>query len=302
MKQLIKRIFKYAWQSFRRNGWLSAATITVIVLSIFIFSGALILNQTSNIVIKSIKDKVDISIYFKNDMPEEDIFKIKDEIGTVEGVARVDYISQQKALEIFKEQRKSDPLISRALEELGENPLSASLNIKARKSEDYPKIVNYLENAPFKDRLITIDLAQNQKIINRLNALTRGLKSGSLILDFILTFVAIIVAFNTIRMAIYSLREEITIMRLTGASNWFIRGPFLVNGIFYGVLAAVITMIIYIPLVLWFSPKISAFVSGFNLNNYFFGHFFELLGLQLFFGIVIGLVSSFIAIAKYLKV
>jgi len=302
MAQLLRRIFKAAWQGFVRNGWLSVATIIVMILSILIFSGVLMLNTAFGMAIKTLKEKVDISVYFKAYTPEEDILKIKDEVSGLKEVARVDYISQQQALAIFTEQRKSDPLITKALQELGENPLSASLNIKAKSTNDYPTIVSYIDSSTFKDKLLSVDLADNQKVITRLNSLGKGLQAGTLLLDIVLSLVAIIVAFNTIRMAIFALREEVTIMKLAGASNWFIRGPFLVNGMLCGVIAAFATLILFIPIVLWLGPKAAAFVSGFNMIGYFFSHLGLILLWQLLFGIIIGVVSSFIAITKYLKV
>ncbi len=302
MIQIIKRLFRSAWQSFIRNGWLSIATIVIMALSIFIFSGVLLFNTASRLAIKTIEDKVDISIYFLSDTPEEDIFKIQEQIKSLAYVSDASYVSSQQALETFTQLRQSDPLIAKALQEIGENPLSASLNIKTKKVTDYDALATYIQEAPFKDKLISVDFSQNQKVISRLGKLTKGLSVGSLFLNLILALVAVVVSFNTIRMAIYALREEISIMKLSGASNWFIRGPFVINGILCGIIAAVSVLIILIPLVLWLHPKVSAFMPGFNLNAYFFGHIFVMLGWQLLFGAVLGAVSSVLAVTKYLKV
>jgi len=302
MFNLIKRIIKTGWLSFRRNGWLSVATIVILVLSISIFLGILIFNRMSKAVIQTLKEKVDVSIYFSKDTPEEDILKIREELLTRPEVSKIDYISSQRALELFTEKRKTDPLISEVLQELGENPLSPSLNIKTKNTQDYAALVDYLQNAPFKDKLTSIDLLENQKVIERLNHLGRGLNLASLLIEIILSLVAVIIAFNTIRMAIYSLREEIAIMRLVGATNSFIRWPFVINGLICALIAVFITLLIFIPLVIVFSPKVSALVPGFSLAGYFFGSFFLIFLYALLFSIFISVVSSYLAILKYLKI
>lgn len=302
MFYLIKRIVKTGWLSFKRNGWLSLATIVILVLSISIFLGILIFNQMSKAVIEALKEKVDVSIYFSKDTPEEDILKIREELLTRPEVSKIDYISSQRALELFTEKRKTDPLMTEILQELGENPLSPSLNIKTKSTNDYNNLIEYLQSASFKDKLTSIDLLENQKVIERLNRLSAGLNLASLLVEIILTLVAIIIAFNTIRMAIYSLREEIAIMRLVGATNSFIRWPFIINGLICALIAVFLTFLIFIPLIIGFSSKISVLVPGFSLAGYFFGSFFLIFLYTLLFAIFISIISSYLAILKYLKI
>lgn len=301
MLLIFKRIFRTAWQGIRRNSWLAVANISIMVLSVALFSSAFLLNFSINSLIKSIKEKVDISIYFKADTPEEDILRIRDEILGMPEIMKIDYISKNEALEKFLE-RRAENKISKILEELGINPLSASLNIKVREIEDYDEVINYIKSSLFYDKLISIDLARNQQIIARVNTLVRGLKIISFMAVIILASISIIVSFNTIRMAIYSLREEIEIMKLVGASNWFVRGPFLVEGAIQGIIASLITTFLIIPLVLWLGPKIDIFAPGLNIYSYFLGNFWLIFGWQTLFAVCLGIVSSFIAINKYLKV
>lgn len=188
-------------------------------LSILVFTGVLIMNYTSGRFVEHLKDKIDISIYFKADVDEGEILNIQEEIGKVEGVARTEYISREKALTFFKERYGHNETLLKALEEVGENPLSASVNIKVNTPEDYAAVLSYVETAIYKDKLISKNFTESRDLIERTTGLIKGLQIGSIIITAILTSVAAIVAFNTIRMAIYAMREEISIMKLVGASN-----------------------------------------------------------------------------------
>jgi len=180
--------------------------------------------------------------------------------------------------------------------------LSAHLNIKAKNPSDYQKIIEYANNSPFKDKLITVDLSENQKVIEKINLLAQGIKLGSVLLIFVLTALSVIITFNTIRMAIYSLKEEIEIMKLVGASSWFIRGPFIMEGIIQGLIASLATTLVLMPLIFWLDPKIEYMVSGLGIGLYFWSHFWYIFLYQTVFSLITAAISSFLAINKYLKV
>jgi len=215
----VKRIFKSGYDNFKRNSWLSIAIIITMVLSVMLLTGTLLLNYGSNAFVKEIQNKVDVSIYFKTDVSEVDILKIQEELTKLDTVAKVEYTSREKALQDFKEQSAKDQIIIQTLEEIGDNPLSASLNIKAKKPGDYTPIISYIENSLFKDKLLSVDFTENKLLVDRANSLSFGLKTSTIILTVILSSVAIVVAFNTIRMAIHSVGEELKIMNLVGGSN-----------------------------------------------------------------------------------
>ncbi len=302
MIAILKRMFKTAWQGMKRNSWLTLACIAMMVLSLLIFSSILIFNHTANTLINTLKEKMDISIYFKTDVPEEDILKIRDELLSNEAIAKINYVSKEEALKGFEERSKYNPTIQKALDELGENPLAASLNIKAKKTENYNTIIESVKNSAFKDKLITVDLAENQKVVSRVDALARAVKIGSLFAISILACLSFIIGFNTIRMAIYSLKEEVEIMKLVGASNWFIRGPFLLEGALQGFIASISATIIFSLLLLAFGGRIENFVPGIGLSVYFWSHFWFIFFLQTAFGIFLGIISSFWALNHYLKI
>ena len=299
---LIKRVFQTAWQGLIRNRWLTLACVVMMVISLLLFSTIFVFNYISHSLIDYLKNKVDISLYFKPDIPEEDILKIKDQLLTQEEIEDIDYISKEEALKRFQNIAESNPIVKKALGEIGENPLVASLNIKARDTKDYQKIVDYINHSPFKTKLITIDLAENKRVIERIDALARGIRWGSLLTVIVLGFLSIVISFNTIRMAIYSLREEIEIMKLVGASNGFIRAPFLVEGMIEGVVASVIALILLIPLVFWLGPKVEVFLTAVDLKQFLWDNLLRIFLYQILFAVTLGVISSLWAINKYLRV
>ena len=299
---VIKRVFRTAWQGLIRNSWLSFTCIAMLTISLIILSSIFIFNSASNELINVLKEKMDISIYFQRNVPEEDILRIRDDLIGNEKIAKIEYISQEEALKIFEEKSSRNPAIKKALEELGENPLAASLNIKAKDTKYYTEIIDEVNNSAFKDKLITIDLMENQRVVERIDALSTGIKLGSILVILIAAFFSVLISFNTIRMAIYSLKGEIEIMKLVGASNWFIRGPFLLEGAIQGIIASCVAILILIPLVMWGSPRIGSFISEISISLYFWSYFWYILLYQTLFGVFLGIVSSFWAMNKYLKV
>ena len=214
----------------------------------------------------------------------------------------MEYVSREKALAIFKEAHKDDAAISQALAELNENPLSPVLNIKAKKPDQYAAIASELERDSWKPITQKITYRQNQTIIDRLSKIIDITNRVGLILTILLTLTAIVITFNTVSLAIYSNREEIGIMRLVGAPNSLISGPYMVEGIIYGILGAILSLLIFWPAIYWSAPYLKYFLADLDLRAYFFSHFFALVGYQLLFGIALGVISSNFAIQKYLKI
>lgn len=296
------RIIKYGLIGFWRNSWLSLATISIIVTVLIVFEGLMIFNVLTKTVIETVKEKIDISVYFKSETSEDDMLKIKRSLESLSEVKGVEYVSSDKALEIFKNRHINDPAISQSLNELEENPLLASLNIKADDPKEYAAIADYLEKASFKEKFEKITYAQNAVVIERLNKMINTAERMGFILIISLVLIAALITFNTIRLAIYSNREEIGIMRLVGASNSFIRGPYMVEGIIYGFLSAILSVVIVMPIVYFGSPYINVFVPEMNLWNYLISNILVVFGYQTVFGVGLGVISSFIAVRKYLRI
>jgi len=297
-----KKIFKFGWENFSRNKGLFFATIFITVITSSLISGLFILNGATEHLIASIQEKVDISVYFSSYATEEEIFDIEEKLAKIPEVKDIEYISKEEALYLFKERHKNNPVIIESLEEIGENPLAAHLNIKAWEASQYEQISGFLEGGPFNGVIDKVDYYQNKTIIDRIFSITSTIERASLFFIAVSSILAVLITFNTVRLGIMNFKEEISVMRLVGASNWFIRGPFAVQGFISGIIATIVTVIIF-SVGCWFlSPKIGNVVSEFNLFSYFQANIFAIIGIQLGTSLLLGIIPSLIAIRKYLKV
>jgi cell division transport system permease protein len=271
------------------------------VLTLLVITVLIMVNVIANGVLLSLEDKIDISVYFKPQVAEADILRAKTQLESLAEVERIEYISQNDALITFKEKHKDNPVLLQSLEELENNPLEASLNIKAKETSQYASINQFLESVHYKDIIDKVNYMQNKSVIEKLGKIIIDVKTFGLILSLSLALIVFLVTFNAIRLAIYSSREEINVMRLVGASNWFIRGPFIIEGLMYGIIATVITMILLYPAFYFISPKISGFLPIESIFSYFKTNMFSLFFLLLAVSLVLGTFSSYIAVRKYLK-
>ena len=302
MATTLLRILKYGFQSFWRNGWLSTATVLVMVLALITFQGLLLFGVVTDSAVTSIRDKIDIAVYFRRTTGEDDMLKMKKAVEQLPTIKSVEYISSADALADFKEKHKNDPTITQALTELASNPLLASLNVKAKDPNDYPAIAQYLENQGFSPIVEKVTYSQNKNAIDRLNKLIDTLNRMGLAITIFIAFAASLVAFNTIRLAIYSNRDEIGIMRLVGASNTFIKGPYIVDGVLYGFFGSLVTVLLTAPLMNIVAPVVARLIPEMDLQAYFYANLPSLFGYLVLFGAALGVLSSWVAIRRYLKV
>jgi len=296
------RVIKTGLQNFWRNSWLSAATISIIVLTLFVITSLLLLNVVTQSIVADLENKVDVSAYFNSESPETDILAIRQDLIKLPEVKSAEYVSKNEALKQFKERHKDNPTLIESLNELDDNPLQASLNIKAQSASQFEQIVNFLEQSKYESLINKVNYHQNKEVIDRVSSLASNIGRGGLIASFVLALMAIFVTFNTVRLTMYNWREEISVMRLVGASNWYIRGPFIVEGMIYGILAALVTLIILYPALYFVSPKITSFLPEVDLLYFFEVNIGQILILLVGVGVALGSLSSFIAIRRYLRV
>lgn len=297
----LKRIFRVGWLNFKRNIGFSLATVFIMVLAISVITCLFIFKDVAKFLISNLQEKVDISVYFKESAPEENILRLKDEVAKLPEVKRAEYVSQTEAMERFLKRYENNSVIKESLSEVG-NPLLPSLNIKAREASQFAAITDFLKKSPSQNLIEKMDYYERKPVIDKIFSMTSAVKKIGLGLSLLLAIVAILVAFNQIRLAIYNSKEEIGVMRLVGASNWFIRGPFLAEGTIAGFVSAIISFLIFVVVVLFLSPKLTILLSDFNLSQYFFNQLGVLFFLQLMIGIGLGIISSFIAMRRHLKI
>lgn len=296
----LKRAIKYGWVSFRRNTWLTVATISVLALSLFVIGTTLFVGMSANELIKNIEKNVNVSVYFKNDVTEDRITEIKKAIEQKQEIASVEYVSKEVALEKFSKNNEGNEIISDALSEIGENPLFSSLVLTAKDQSQYEQLSQYIENN-FKEDIDRINYGKNKSVIARLGHITSLMQKIGLTVGLVFIVIAILVTFSAIRMSLFARKKEFDIMRLVGASNLYIKVPSLFEGMFYGFFAALIAIVFIaaityggIPVAQGVMPKDQ--MIGFYLNN-----LWKISLIVLFAGLFIGLISSMISIRKYLK-
>ncbi len=298
---LLIRIIKSGWVDFKRNSGLSVAAIFIMVLAISMATSLFLFRESSQVLTKTIEEKLDMYVYFNDELSSDEILAIQKELSGVSGIKDVIYISKDEALQRFVLKHKDDQSIMESLRELGKNPLLSSMNIQAWEASQYAAISRFLTNSDFSNLISKIDYQQKKPAIERLAAISSGINDAGIIASIILALAAILVAFNTVRLAIYNSKEEIETMRLVGASNNFIRGPFLVQGIIVGFLSAVIALFIFGIGLLFLNSGLKLLLSGFNLFGYFISNLLLIFLTQLAFGIGLGVISSQLAIRKYLR-
>ncbi|MEK9172960.1 MAG: permease-like cell division protein FtsX [Patescibacteria group bacterium] len=297
----LSRIIHFGLQNFWRNGLLSTGTVAITLLALMVSLGLILFGVVTDAAVASVQDKIDISVYFKTSTSEDQVLSIKQVLEALPEVKNVDYVSRDQALEIFKTEHEGDEEVLQAISILGSNPLEAYLNIRAYKPNQYALIDENLKNPSIAQYVSSRSYSENQLVIDRLSRIISNVSLGGFALTIILALVAGLIVYNTIRLAIYSGRDEIGIMRAVGASNFLVRGPFMVDGILTGTIAAVLSLIIAAPVLSFLSSKLGGFVPGLDIFQYFYTNIFSLLGLQLLFGVGVCTISSFLAARRYLK-
>src|SRR4030042_6486902 len=245
MITLAKRIFRAGLDGLTRDGGMMLANVFIMTMAISVVTSLFIFKDVSQFMIANIQEKVDVSVYFKYDTSEDDILNAKETIAELPEVTEITYISRDQALENFTEAHKDNPVLMESLAEVGANPFLASLGIRAAQASQYEAVVNYLENSNLNYLFEKIDYYQRKPVIDRIYSLNSSFNRIGLVFSLILIFAAVLVAFNSVRLSIYNSREEIKIQQLVGASHWFVRGPFLVQGAICGVFAALISLLLF---------------------------------------------------------
>ncbi|MEO8637773.1 MAG: permease-like cell division protein FtsX [Candidatus Taylorbacteria bacterium] len=302
-----KRVLKSGFVNFWRNGFISLSSILIMVITLFVIGSIIFVSATLQSSLLELKKKVDINVYFVTSAKEADILAVKQSIEKLQEVSSVEYISQDQVLANFKKRHENDQLTQQALEEINGNPLGATLNINAKDPSQYGSIAEYLKSdstlTPGGASIIDkVNYEQNKGAIETLTSIIRIAEKLGFGITLFLIILSIVITLNTIRLTIYTSREEIAVMRLVGANNMYIRGPFVVAGMTYGLISAIITLLLFYPVTFWLGRVTERFFTGINLFNYYINNFGQIFLIIVGSGILIGAISSFLAVRRYLKI
>lgn len=292
------RTFKEGFRNYYRNGLLTVATVSVLALSLYVVGFIVVRGLITEQLLRQTEDKVNVSVYFNPEVEEDEILEIKGALENYQEIKSIEYVSKNKALDEFLE-GNDDTIIRQALEEVGDNPLLSSLVITAREAYQYEIISDAIERSEFRDKINRINYQKNKEIIAKINSALDSERRQGIIAGIIFIIIAVLITFNTIRLTMFSHRQEFEIMRLVGASNMYVRMPFVFEGIFYGITAAIIAMALLL-ITAKYSTLSVLFVAG-DLWGFYMRQGIYIFGLLLVSGIGLGIISSYIAIRKHLK-
>jgi cell division transport system permease protein len=297
------RIIKFSFQDIARNVWLSIATITILLLALFSINTLMTVRVISDSAAKAVQEKIDISLYIKPETPEADILALKDKLAASERVKNIVYISKENALTDFREKYKNNQEVLAALKELGRNPLSPSLTIIPSDFSQSELLINELKmiDSPI---IESRDFADNSVVLSKINSITDRVNEVGLFMIAIFILTSLLVIYNTVRVAIYTHRQEIEIMRLVGASYSFIYLPYVVSAFVYTLLSVMIIIAVFYPFLSLLQPYLEVFFMGYNVNilSYFINNFWPVFGLQFLAILAINVFASLFAVRRYAKV
>jgi len=300
----IKRILKLGFTNFRRGGLVSFASILTLTVTMFVI-GALYLGTVFlNSSLEAVQSKVDISVSFKLDTEEEEIKSLQNDLSLLPEVDKVFYVSREQELSDFKERHKDNAVLIQSLEEVG-NPFGARLNVQAVDPSQYDKIAKFIadKNDPSLGGKAIIDqISYKKDIVSKLVGVIETSQKIALVVSAVLAALSILVTFNTVSLAIYTSREEISVMRLVGAGNSYVKGPFLVEGVIAGVIGALLAMILLYPSAIWVKNITTGVYGGVDLVSFYASNFGTIFLLLVGSGIILGLIASAWAVRKYAKV
>ena len=301
----LRRVIQSGFNNFWRSPVVSMASVLTLTVTLFVLGSLLLGSAFLDSTLNNIQDKVDISVTFLPDASEEAVLSLKESVALLPEVSAVEYVSKEEELALFRERHQDNSLIIQSLEEVG-NPFGARLNIKAANPSHYETIANFLgnragEGAASTDRIID-NLSFKKDIVDKLLKVIASSRKVSVAISIVLVVTSIMVTVNTISLAIYISRDEISVMRLVGAGDMYVRGPFMVEGVIAGVIAAIFSLVLLYPATVWVRNATTNVYGGVNLVSYYTEHFGQVFLTLLFSGILLGVIASWLAIRKYAKV
>ncbi len=299
---LAKRILENGLINFRRNVDLSLTTILVLVITTSLVGGLVLTRVVVGYLIEEAKQKADVSVYFKRDSSPDQAFELKEELSSVEGVQDVSMRSKEEALEDFVERHKDDEALMQSLAEVGTNPFLASLSIRAVQPERLEHVANLLSGEKYSGVIEKVDYFDRKPVIEKIFDLSSFITLSGLIVTVVFVSVSALITFNTVRLTIQSRAREISVMRLVGASNSFISGPFLVQGFISGITAFVLSLGLVAGVAYLVTPRIGVLFTELRIFSFFKENLLTIALIQLGAALFLGLVPSFAAIRKYLSV
>src|SRR3989338_276419 len=301
MRNLV-RVIQFALQDIVRNLSLSLMTVLILVLMLLSVNTLVIIRFFTAQATQSIKDQIDVSVFFSHTATDEQIEEVRDYVKSSPEVVNLIYYTREQALEQFKTQYTGNENILASLAELEENPLGPTMIVKTRSPSDYDKIITALNIPEYEDIVVAKTFVDTERAIEMIDGITRQVERFSVILTALFGIIAFLIIFNTIRVAIYTQRIEITIKKLVGATNWFIRSPYVIESLIFSLVSVCAAYFLIKLSAGLIDPYVAVvFKRDWLLTDYLSSNILWLFGGQFLAVLALTIFSSFLAMNRHLR-
>jgi cell division transport system permease protein len=284
---------KTAWKNIRRSPYQALAAVLIMTLTFLTISFFTFLLVGSTKVVNYFESKPQVTAFFKSGTKQDDINQLENKLQSTGKIASIKFVSQDEALKIYQQQNKNDPLL---LDLVTADVLPSSFEISTVRIEDMGTISDMLTKSS-----IVSDVIYQKDVVSTLTAWTSAIKKLGVALIVLLSLVSIFIMATIIGIKISQKKEDIEIMKLIGATNWYIRWPFLTEGVIYAVVGAVIGWFGATAALLYATPFLESFLKGIPVLPASYSDLLTLLGLEIIFAVFLGAISSFLAVLRYSK-
>ncbi len=297
------RIFKFAFQDIGRNIGLSFMTIFILILMLLSVNTLWSMNTVTKEAVRLVKDQVNVSLYLSADASDKDVQTLSTYIRSMPEVTNIDVQSRDQVLKDFQKRHQLEQPVLDSLNELGGNPFGPTLIVKTREPEEYQKIIDAISVPEYASLIDNKSFEGHENVLTNIQRITDRVQRISLGMSALFAIISFLIIFNTIRVAIHTQRIEISIKRLVGANNWFIRGPYLVESFLFSIVSVIITAVVVRFALAWLDTYLGVvFPNNFSLTAYYNAHAVLIYGVQIFAVLLLTTVSSTLAMRRQLKV
>ena len=281
------------WKHVRRSPYQSIAAILIVMQTFFVVSMFIFLIVGSSRIIAFLESQPQVTAFFENETKQEEIQVLKEAVKQTGKVSATKFVSKEEALKIYEEQNKDEPIL---LEFVTADILPASLEVSTYKIQDLSEIYTLLKNAP-----IVAEVIYQKDLVSKLTLWTNALRTVGITLIAVLGISSVLILVIVIGIKISQKKTEIEIMRLLGATSWYVRWPFIFEGMLYGVVGAVVAWCIASGILWYATPFLNNFLGGVSVLPFSPIILLEILAVEILLGILLGVFSSFLAVLRYLK-
>lgn len=298
------RIAKFTMQSLWRNAWLSFVTLTIFLLTLLTVNAVLFVNLLADGAVRAIEEKVQVAVYFNPGTSEDMEGAVREYLLSLPQVKTIDSVTADEALADFKERHANNPTILAALDEVGGNPFGNAILVSANDPDDFSFILEAVQRPEFTESIKQTNYTNYQSAIEKISTLADRVRIGGLVLAAFFALVSVLIIFNSIRVAIYVHREEIGIMKLVGAHDWFVRAPFLLEAVLLTLLSTGLIAALVLGVAKAFNEPIMSYFGSADMNvwQYFTDNALLVFGGEFLALTALALFTTLFAMQKHLRV